>query len=97
MLEKDTSHQMQMRFSVSEQERHKVMEELERTQLVNKDLVQSLSLFEVSFKSYLVGSAGGGKMLQTRFADIEWECQNSRKQQRCWGGRSSLTGILFRA
>ena len=61
MLEKDTSHQMQMRFSVSEQERHKVMEELERTQLVNKDLVQSLSLFEVSFKSSLVGSAGEGR------------------------------------
>ena len=56
MLEKDTSHQMQMRFTVSEQERHKTVEELERTQLVNKDLVQSLSLFEVSYQAGLVCS-----------------------------------------
>ena len=57
-LEKDTSHQMQTRFAVSEQERQKTVKELERTQLVNRDLVQSLSLFEVSLRSWSLGREG---------------------------------------
>ena len=78
MLEKDTSHQMQMRFTVSEQERHKTVEELERTQLVNKDLVQSLSLFEVSFQAGLVCSEWWEE--KTGFAFSEQKCQKATEE-----------------
>ena len=45
--EKESSRQMENRYCAAEDERKKMMFELEKTQLVNMDFLQSLNVYEV--------------------------------------------------
>ncbi|XP_076468288.1 uncharacterized protein LOC143299070 isoform X2 [Babylonia areolata] len=92
--EKKKSNQMSARFSAAEEEREKMSEELNQTQLVNRDLVESLSIFKDEVSSLKANSCELKKQLEEeRLTSTELQTANQDLQTQLEDERQTATDL----